>query len=186
MSLRDVSFWIGSAKADSLLKKLCREHAGPEAFDQLYRSLPDPWSTTADYYRYQLLKYQRALSLLPNRNNLQPRVMLEEYEYGLRGFYITQAEFASRIGVSQGHFSRIEHGGDGNGGADSTENEPRVWEIDRVAADRGRPEVDSRSEMRDAIRTTISRSRLSWNESDIQRFGFEVPSDGWNENIVRH
>jgi hypothetical protein len=35
-------------KADSLLKKLCREHAGPEAFDQLYRSLPDPWSTTAD------------------------------------------------------------------------------------------------------------------------------------------
>ena len=101
-------------------------------------------------------------------------------------FHITQAEFASRIGVSQGHFSRIEHGGDGNGGADSTENQPRVWEIDRVAADRGRPEVDSRSEMRDAIRTTISRSRLSWNESDIQRFGFEVPSDGWNENIVRH
>ncbi len=68
MSLRDISFWIGSAKADSLLKKLCRVHAAPEAFDQLYRSLPDPWSTAAGYYRYQLLKYQRALSLLPNRN----------------------------------------------------------------------------------------------------------------------
>ena len=28
----------------------------------------------------------------------------------LRGFYITQAEFARRIGVSQGHLSHIEHG----------------------------------------------------------------------------
>jgi transcriptional regulator with XRE-family HTH domain len=29
---------------------------------------------------------------------------------GLRGFYITQAEFARRIGVSQGHLSHMEHG----------------------------------------------------------------------------
>jgi transcriptional regulator with XRE-family HTH domain len=28
----------------------------------------------------------------------------------LRGLHITQAEFAARIGVSQGHLSRIEHG----------------------------------------------------------------------------
>jgi transcriptional regulator with XRE-family HTH domain len=28
----------------------------------------------------------------------------------LRGFYITQAEFARRIGVSQGHLSHIERG----------------------------------------------------------------------------
>jgi transcriptional regulator with XRE-family HTH domain len=28
----------------------------------------------------------------------------------LRGFDITQAEFARRIGVSQGHLSHIEHG----------------------------------------------------------------------------
>jgi hypothetical protein len=38
--------------------------------------------------------------------------------------------------------------GDGNGGGDSVENQPRVWEIDRVAADGGRPEVNSRREMR--------------------------------------
>ncbi len=28
----------------------------------------------------------------------------------LRGFYVTQEEFARRIGVSQGHFSYIERG----------------------------------------------------------------------------
>ena len=37
-------------------------------------------------------------------------------------------------------------------GGDFAKSRPRVWEIDRVAADRGRPEVQSRGEMREAVR----------------------------------
>ena len=33
-------------------------------------------------------------------------------------------------------------------GGDFAKDQPRVWEIDRVAADRGRPEVKSRGEVR--------------------------------------
>ena len=29
---------------------------------------------------------------------------------GLRGFYVTQEEFARRIGISQSHLSTLEHG----------------------------------------------------------------------------
>jgi SAM-dependent methyltransferase len=67
MSLRDLSFWIRSAKADSLLKRLRREHGDEEAFNRLYKTLPDPWFTTAPQYRYQPLKYQVVLSMLPDR-----------------------------------------------------------------------------------------------------------------------
>ena len=68
MSLRDLSFWFYSARADSLLKKMRREQGDHQAFEALYRSLSDPWSTTVPYYRYQLRKYQVMLSLLPERS----------------------------------------------------------------------------------------------------------------------
>jgi SAM-dependent methyltransferase len=67
MSLRDLSFWAGSARADKLLIRLRRELGDPEAFDKLYRAMPDPWSTTSSRFRYQLLKYQKILALLPER-----------------------------------------------------------------------------------------------------------------------
>jgi SAM-dependent methyltransferase len=68
MSLRDLSFWFYSARADSLLKKMRREQGDHQAFEKLYQSLRDPWSTTVPYYRYQLRKYQVMLSLLPARS----------------------------------------------------------------------------------------------------------------------
>jgi SAM-dependent methyltransferase len=67
MSLRDLSFWFYSARADSLLKQMRREQGDHQAFETLYQSLRDPWSTTVPYYRYQLRKYQVMLSLLPAR-----------------------------------------------------------------------------------------------------------------------
>lgn len=67
MSLRDLSFWAGSARADKLLTRLRREHGDSTAFDKLYRDMPDPWSTTVPRFRYQLLKYQKMLASLPNR-----------------------------------------------------------------------------------------------------------------------
>ena len=46
-------------------------------------------------------------------------------------------------GVIHGHLTCYSYGpsGNGNGFGDSTENQPRVWEIDRVATDWGRAEV---------------------------------------------
>jgi SAM-dependent methyltransferase len=67
MSLRDFAFWFHSARADSLLKKIRREQGDQQAFEHLYQSLRDPWSTTVPYYRYQLRKYHIMLSLLPLR-----------------------------------------------------------------------------------------------------------------------
>ncbi len=67
MSLRDISFWIRSARTDSLLKKLRDEHGNEEAFNRLYQALPDPWFAGVARYRYQPLKYQIVLSLLPDR-----------------------------------------------------------------------------------------------------------------------
>lgn len=67
MSLRDISFWIRSARTDSLLKKLRHEHGNEEAFNRLYRALPEPWFAGVTRYRYQPLKYQIVLSLLPDR-----------------------------------------------------------------------------------------------------------------------
>jgi SAM-dependent methyltransferase len=68
MSFRDLSFWFYSARADSLLKRMRREQGDRQAFETLYQSLRDPWSTTVPYYRYQLRKYQVMLSFLPARS----------------------------------------------------------------------------------------------------------------------
>ena len=67
MSLRDLSFWAGSARADKLLIRLRREHGNSEAFEKLYQQMSDPWSTTVPYFRYQLLKYQKILASLPDQ-----------------------------------------------------------------------------------------------------------------------
>jgi SAM-dependent methyltransferase len=67
MSFRDISFWIRSARTDSLLKRLRRKHGNTQAFNLLYRILHDPWSAGVPHYRYQPHKYQVMLSLLPQR-----------------------------------------------------------------------------------------------------------------------
>lgn len=65
MSIRDLSFWYQSARADSLLRRMRRRQNDQQAFESLYGALSDPWSTTVPYYRYQLRKYRVMLSCLP-------------------------------------------------------------------------------------------------------------------------
>lgn len=65
MSLRDIFFWIRSAKADSALTNLHQRYEMREAFDLLYEETFDPYGSTLPYYRYQNLKYDTLLSLLP-------------------------------------------------------------------------------------------------------------------------
>lgn len=68
MSLRDLSFWYYSARADSLLKQMRSKQNDQQAFESLYGTLRDPWSTTVPYYRYQLRKYRVMLSCVPDRS----------------------------------------------------------------------------------------------------------------------
>lgn len=67
MSLRDLGFWLRSARADKKLAALRQKECPASAFDDLYREMPDPFGTTLPQYRYQHLKYERILSLLPAR-----------------------------------------------------------------------------------------------------------------------
>lgn len=68
MSLRDLGFWMRSARADALLQSLRQIETDERAFDRLYQMLRDPWSTLPSKYRYQHLKYRRILSALPGSN----------------------------------------------------------------------------------------------------------------------
>ncbi len=67
MAWRDIAFWIRSARADAALAKLRARMGLRESFNQLYRSMRDPWGATSQRYRYQKQKYQGLLSILPNR-----------------------------------------------------------------------------------------------------------------------
>jgi len=59
--------WVRCARTESLLKRLRRRHDNELAFEHLYRILRDPWWAAVPHYRYQPLKYQTMLSLLPQR-----------------------------------------------------------------------------------------------------------------------
>ncbi len=67
MGCRDLSFWLRSARADQRLAQLQREHSTQKAFDLLYERTPDPWGYLVPHYRYQRLKYEKMLAMLPAR-----------------------------------------------------------------------------------------------------------------------
>jgi predicted TPR repeat methyltransferase len=67
MNLYDLQFWYRSAKADSRFAKLCEEHGTERAFDLLYAETNDPWGYLTPQYRYQRLKYDKLMGMLPQR-----------------------------------------------------------------------------------------------------------------------
>lgn len=67
MSLRDISLWVRSARTDARLSRLRREHGAARAFELLYEQLQDPWACNVPHFRYQRLKYDTLLSLIPVR-----------------------------------------------------------------------------------------------------------------------
>ena len=68
MSLRDISFWIRSARTDAALEKLQLERGPEKAFDLLYSTKSDPFASGLSRYRYQKLKYEKLISFLPKRH----------------------------------------------------------------------------------------------------------------------
>ncbi len=67
MTLRDIAFWVRSARTDSTLEKLRVEHGSEKAFNLLYSRKSDPFSSGLSCYRYQKLKYEKLISFLPKR-----------------------------------------------------------------------------------------------------------------------
>ncbi len=67
MTLRDVAFWIRSARSDAALARLRSTATAGEAFDVLYRSTNDPYGSALPQFRYQRRKYHSLLSILPRR-----------------------------------------------------------------------------------------------------------------------
>ena len=68
MSLRDISFWVRSAKTDAAFEKLRATHGAEKAFNLLYTEKRDLFGSTRRGWRYQNLKYERVLSFLPRQS----------------------------------------------------------------------------------------------------------------------
>jgi len=71
MTIRDVAFWLRSARADARLNRYCHTTGSGTAFDQLYGTVSDPFGTELPQYRYQQRKYECLLSMLPQRRYRQ-------------------------------------------------------------------------------------------------------------------
>ncbi len=108
MSLRDISFWIRSARTDSIFERL-RDDLGSQqkAFDILYTEHPDPFCSTRTYYRYQRLKYERLLSFLPNR----PYDDVLDVGCGVGRFTRELAPYASHVLAVDLSAAALEHAG---------------------------------------------------------------------------
>lgn len=68
MTLRDIAFWIRSARADSRIQRLRHARGAAAAFDKLYEETNDPFGAEMPQYRYQQRKYDCLLSMLPRQS----------------------------------------------------------------------------------------------------------------------
>lgn len=93
MTVRDIAFWIRSARADSRLNRLRHERGAASAFDQLYAGLNDPFGSELPQYRYQQRKYNSLLSMLPRR----PYRNVLDIGCGIGAFTRKLAPFAEQI-----------------------------------------------------------------------------------------
>ncbi len=93
MTLRDIAFWIRSARTDAALARLRSNGASAAAFDQLYAAGSDPYASVAPQFRYQRRKYQALLSMLPKR----PYRRALDVGCGLGGFTRLLAPHADHV-----------------------------------------------------------------------------------------
>jgi 2-polyprenyl-3-methyl-5-hydroxy-6-metoxy-1,4-benzoquinol methylase len=93
MTIRDVVFWLRSARADARLKRYRATAGTASAFDQLYGVVADPFGTELPQYRYQQRKYECLLSMLPQRRYRQAL----DIGCGLGALTRKLAPFADRV-----------------------------------------------------------------------------------------
>jgi 2-polyprenyl-3-methyl-5-hydroxy-6-metoxy-1,4-benzoquinol methylase len=68
MTIRDVAYWMRSARADARLERFRQEGQAGSPFDHLYAETHDPFGVELPQYRYQQRKYACLLSMLPQRH----------------------------------------------------------------------------------------------------------------------
>lgn len=93
MTVRDIAFWVRSARADARLDRFRQDHASGSAFDQLYAQIHDPFGAELTKYRYQQRKYTSLLSMLPRR----PYRNVLDIGCGLGAFTRKLAPFAEHV-----------------------------------------------------------------------------------------
>lgn len=93
MTLRDIAFWIRSARADSRIQRLRRLRGAAAAFDELYEETSDPFGAEMPQYRYQQRKYDCLLSMLPR----QPYQRALDIGCGLGAFTRKLAPFVEHV-----------------------------------------------------------------------------------------
>ena len=93
MTIRDIAFWIRSARADARLNGCLHDVGNGQAFDRLYAAVQDPFGTELPRYRYQRRKYDSLLSMLPRRRYRQ----VLDIGCGLGAFTRKLAPFADRV-----------------------------------------------------------------------------------------
>jgi SAM-dependent methyltransferase len=63
----DIGLFLKSARADARIARLSRIEGRRAAFEAVYTESADPWDSASPRYRYQRLKYDRLIDLLPRR-----------------------------------------------------------------------------------------------------------------------
>jgi SAM-dependent methyltransferase len=65
MTLRDVGLFLRSARTDAAIGRLRGTVGDRGAFEALYQGSADPWASASPRYRYQRLKYETLVAMLP-------------------------------------------------------------------------------------------------------------------------
>jgi SAM-dependent methyltransferase len=64
---RDIGLFLKSARTDYRIARRRREAGNGAAFEAAYQESEDPWASASPRYRYQALKYDRLVALLPHK-----------------------------------------------------------------------------------------------------------------------
>jgi SAM-dependent methyltransferase len=67
MMPRDIGLFLKSARTDAKIARMKREAGCHAAFETAYQESDDPWASASPHYRYQGLKYDRLVALLPHK-----------------------------------------------------------------------------------------------------------------------
>jgi len=67
MSPRDIGLFVRSARTDSAISRMRRQHGSRAAFEATYAATSDPWGSASLNYGYQRRKYDHIVGLLPPR-----------------------------------------------------------------------------------------------------------------------
>jgi SAM-dependent methyltransferase len=63
----DIGLFLRSARTDAKIARTRRQDGTTAAFETAYRESDDPWASASPRYRYQGLKYDRLIALLPRK-----------------------------------------------------------------------------------------------------------------------